>query len=295
MISPNIDAHIDAHTHAYGHEANAPLHAEEMIQKAIECGLATIYLMDHFTFPPGFEDPTPNKTDSISGEKFILLSEEQKRLKELYADKIEILFGAEVDYLPEYIDATREMLTQLPLDFITGSVHYIDTYTDEYGNKINLNIDGRHSWGNIEKTFPTNKEFVQAYYRRVRDMVESGIFHSCSHLDLVKKYNVDPQKFDPDEVWYKEEVEKTLETISNKGMSIEINTSGLYKACHEIYPAEWILIRACELGIPVTIGSDAHKPEDVGRNHKEAIQYAIDAGYKEICKYVNRERVFVQI
>jgi hypothetical protein len=50
------------------------------------------------------------------------------------------------------------------------------------------------------------------------------------------------------------------------GCAIELNTAGLRKDCREIYPSREILQLAFQTGVPITFGSDAHAPEEVGMN-----------------------------
>ena len=52
--------------------------------------------------------------------------------------------------------------------------------------------------------------------------------------------------------------------VAESGVVIEINTAGLYKDVEEIYPAPLFLQLAFEAGVPLTINSDAHAPEEVG-------------------------------
>ena len=51
----------------------------------------------------------------------------------------------------------------------------------------------------------------------------------------------------------------------------EINTAGLRKPVKEIYPAEDFLKICGKERIPIIINSDAHYPEDVGRDFKKPI------------------------
>jgi len=41
--------------------------------------------------------------------------------------------------------------------------------------------------------------------------------------------------------------------------------------------------------VPITFGSDAHAPGEVGMNFAEAIQLAHKAGYKESCRFRQRK------
>jgi len=286
---------IDAHSHAFAHEKNSPMKARENVAKAYAVGLGTYYLMDHFTFPIGFDDPTPFKTDSISQEKYVKLQKVQQQLKFEYQGGLDVFLGAEVDYLPKFVNETKTLLAKFPFDYVTGSVHYIGKYTNSKGEKMTLNIDSTHSWDNILKAFDTAKFFVITYYEYLQKMVKSNLFDNCSHLDLPKKFNENNKYFNSQENWYQAIVQQTLNVIAQSGMSIEINISGKYKPCKEFYPSPEILSKAFRLGIPIIIGSDAHKPEDIGRDNDEAIAYAKTAGYTKICRYVQRTKEFLDI
>ena len=112
--------------------------------------------------------------------------------------------------------------------------------------------------------------------------------------DLVKKYN-DGDLFSGDETWYREAVVNTLNAISRYGMSIEINTAGFDKKCHEAYPSLWILQEARAKSIPLTISSDGHVPEIIGKNLGSAVELAKAAGYDHLTEYERRQRIAVQI
>ena len=45
----------------------------------------------------------------------------------------------------------------------------------------------------------------------------------------------------------------------------------------------------CEAGVPLTFGSDAHKPEEVGKNFDRAMDLAKSAGYSEYLIFKKRQ------
>jgi histidinol-phosphatase (PHP family) len=83
--------------------------------------------------------------------------------------------------------------------------------------------------------------------------------------------------------------------VAESGVAIEINTAGLYKDVEEIYPASDFLQLACEAGVPLTINSDAHAPEEVGRAFRAAVALAKSAGYKEVVRFAGRRRMVVPL
>jgi histidinol-phosphatase (PHP family) len=56
-----------------------------------------------------------------------------------------------------------------------------------------------------------------------------------------------------------------LQTVKDNNMAIEINTSGI-DIRREQFPNRRILAMALDYNIPFVFGSDAHKPEEVGRH-----------------------------
>ena len=52
-----------------------------------------------------------------------------------------------------------------------------------------------------------------------------------------------------------------------------------------------IVRRAAELGVPITFGSDAHAPTEVGTGFAEAVRLAEEAGYTHWCQFDKRKSI----
>jgi histidinol-phosphatase (PHP family) len=59
----------------------------------------------------------------------------------------------------------------------------------------------------------------------------------------------------------------------------------------EIYPAPAFLDLFHAAGVPITLGSDAHSPDEAAFGYDEIIQAARDAGYTEYLRFAARERL----
>jgi histidinol-phosphatase (PHP family) len=59
-------------------------------------------------------------------------------------------------------------------------------------------------------------------------------------------------------------IDTLLQAVSAQSMAVEINSSG-FAIRREQFPNRRILAMALSYNIPFIFGSDAHKPEDVGR------------------------------
>ena len=82
-----------------------------------------------------------------------------------------------------------------------------------------------------------------------------------------------------------------LQAIREAGLTVEVNTRGGHKPCAEIYPAAELLQECFSLGIPVTLGSDAHEAEEIGRDLAAARQLLYRIGYRRLSTFSRRRRI----
>ena len=97
-----------------------------------------------------------------------------------------------------------------------------------------------------------------------------------SHPDLAKKFGFYPS-FDPQPLY-----DRAAEACASAGRMVEVNTSGSYYACKEMFPAPALLAAFCRAGVPCTVGTDAHKPADVARDIEDAYRLMYAAGYRTV-------------
>ncbi|MDD2709537.1 MAG: PHP-associated domain-containing protein [Verrucomicrobiae bacterium] len=83
---------------------------------------------------------------------------------------------------------------------------------------------------------------------------------------------------------------EALAVAAKMGVAVEINTAGLRKPVKEIYPSAAFLRIARELGVPISFGSDAHAPAEVGSGFREAVDLARACGYREYARFEKRRR-----
>ena len=111
-----------------------------------------------------------------------------------------------------------------------------------------------------------------------------------THLDATKHSGYWPPGSQIPEI-----VQPALDRIAAAGMGIELNMSGLIRPCQEIYPSPLILNLARERGIPISFGSDAHGPQEVGRYFEKALKVAKDAGYTQCLRMRGRKKELVPL
>jgi histidinol-phosphatase (PHP family) len=195
--------------------------------------------------------------------------------RERYGDSLVIRAAVEVTYQASREEEIRGFLKGKELDYVIGSVHLVE--------------DGQE-WamvseeGRCERYFAQRsvREAYQPYFAEMRRAVESGLFDLIGHLDLVKRYGV--RCYGPfDLSLFAAEVREILKLAVERGVGLEINTSGLRQAPHETYPGLEVLRWYRELGGRVlTVGSDAHSVEDLGKGIPEALGLAREAGFEAV-------------
>ena len=221
----------------------------------------------------GFSDHAPMDFDPKYRMDFKQMAEYKSwvmNAKSKYADKIDVVFGYEVDYLPGHMDAR---ILDADVDYLIGSVHFIN----EWGFD-NPEFIGQYKHEDIDTIW-------QKYFALIEQMAMSRLFDIVGHIDLIKVF-----KFMPTQDIVKIAM-PTLKAIKEANMVLEVNVAGYRKPCAEPYPSPSILKAAFELGIPITFGSDAHKPEQVGLFREEVERLAKDIGYRECVYFKNREAI----
>jgi histidinol-phosphatase (PHP family) len=184
-----------------------------------------------------------------------------------------VKLGLEVDYRPGLERETHDLLAPYPWDFLLGSVHEIEGHM----------VDSKPDEG-LWKHFPVD-EVWRRYFIALRGAARSGLFDALSHPDLVKIFGRRPS---PDAVFLHHD--ETADAIAAAGgLAIEISTAGLHKPVGELYPARGLLDACHARGIPITTASDAHLPDDVGRDLDQAVDLAQEAGYETVTVFEGRK------
>jgi histidinol-phosphatase (PHP family) len=166
-------------------------------------------------------------------------------------------------------------------DFVLGSVHYA--------------VGMRHTW--VPSYFEQSLDRAfEAYFHQVVGLAAEGDFDVLGHLDLVKRdardfglpYN-GPER-------YADLIRTALRSVIQRGKGIELNTSPLRRGQPDMCPSPQILRWYRELGGEIlTLGSDAHKPGDVGASLGAALDIARSAGFKRLATFEKRQLGWVKI
>jgi len=223
-------------------------------------------------------------------EKYIT---EIKKAKEIWQGKLNVFAGYEMDYIKGKRSALDKDVTDLNLDYIIGSVHYIC-----HKNSENLfTVDGpkEEFEEGLNKEFDNNAEkLMHSYYDAVLEMIEKGGFDILGHADLLKK-NCQGKDYWQQEVETSRQRE-VASAAAKAGIVIEANTGGLNRnKISDLYPSLTFLRIIKEFNIPVIITSDAHKAHDINGNFVNALNILKSAGFNEHVLFkerINRKPVW---
>jgi histidinol-phosphatase (PHP family) len=264
--------YFNYHTHTlYCDGKDTP---EEFIKEAIRLEMTAIGFSSHSPLP--FNNEYSIKANRVEDYKNEVLS-----LQEKYKEQIRVFLALEFDYVPGMSDNFSLLINQLSLDYCIGSVHLIKNKK----TGVLWFIDGpeiNYTHG-VSHVFQNNiKLAVQSYFEQISEMIVSQKPTIIGHIDKIKMHNKG-RYFSEEESWYKDLLTKTLEVASRNGSIIEMNTRGIYKKrCDSYYPGIFALKQICKMNIPVTISSDAHKPNEITLCFPEAINLLKDIGFKKI-------------
>lgn len=257
------------HTHLCHHAEGVPT---DLARRAAELGLEEIGVSEHNPMP---RDDFDNwRMDLGRMDEYLAGLEEARRS----VPGVRILAALEVDYLPGHEEWIRTLAARHPWDYFIGSVHYVDGGWD-IDNPTKLD-----QWRKRD-AFDVWRE----YFERLTAAAGSGLFQIIGHPDLPKKFKFVPTR-DCTPLF-----ERFLDTAAARGVAIEINTAGLRKDCREMYPSPAFLELAAARDVALTFGSDAHRPDEVGMNFREAVELARACGYTHSVRFADRKALRVPL
>ncbi|MGE4031331.1 MAG: PHP domain-containing protein [Thermoleophilia bacterium] len=185
-------------------------------------------------------------------------------------DGLPVLLGVEMDWLADRRDEIAAFLDGRPFDIVLGSVHFID------GRAIDDPTDPDHDRVPLD-------ELWTGYVEQFAAAAGSGLYDVMSHPDLPKVFG---RRIPPalDAL-----LDDAVAAVAEAGVAVECSSAGLRKPVGELYPEPSLLARFHRAGVPVTLSSDAHSPEDVARDYPTAVAALRGAGYETITRFAGRE------
>ena len=268
-----IECHFHNHI-SFDCEPSATLDA--MCASAVRAGVGTLALTNHY------------ELDAILARRLTppdYASEEQELLaaREKYAGRLTILRGIEIGQPYANAEECEKVLRARPYDVVLGSVHILSSGLDFY--------DYRNTSLSDEQYRAMWEDYLGLLLRNA----------SVSPVD-VQTHITYPLRYIPAERRQRitglpgrelEQFEPILRKLVERGVALEINTSTVRRPAAllpEPDPGLILLKRYRELGGELlSMGSDAHRPCDVGAGLREGALLAQEAGFRYLTLFRERK------
>lgn len=273
----------DMHTHSnFSPDAKSSLW--EMCKCAQLAGLTAFAVTDHCDV--NFWDKTADKNIVDfemygSGEYALSSIAEITKLKEQFSN---LVCGIELGQPLQNLEKAELISSDPRLDFIIGSHHMNNGENDFYWIKYDK-LDSCQ----IDK-------LLEDYFLQVLKMCKWGKFDVLGHLTYPLRYICGEYGIDVGISKYDNVIREIFRTLIQNGKGIEINSSGLRQKYGKPFPNFEYIKLYKELGGEIlTIGSDAHCTEDIGKGIKECVQLAENAGFEYVSVFKERKVSFIKI
>lgn len=251
-----VNTHI--HTGFCGHGEGS---VEQHAKAASAAGVSTLAFTEHYPLSSEFD---PLTYLSMAHESLDEYCNSVLHVRDEHPE-MQILLGCELDWLGEKEDRCISSSDLDRFQVILGSVHFIDAWAFD-------DPSHRDQW---EKEGP-DKIWRRYFEIWIEAVLSDKPFTIMAHPDLAKKFNYYPS-FDLKPLY-----EQAAEAMRVSGRMAEVNTSGGYYACSEMFPAPDLLREFYRAGVPCTIGTDAHHPDNIARGLKTGLKLMYDCGYREV-------------
>ena len=279
----------DYHIHCkYSDDSEEDL--EKIIETAINKGIDEICFTDHVDYgikpdKDVFEKMDENaKKDWIKKIGRIDLNvdypnyfKEIEELREKYKDKITIRQGLEFGMQVHTIKDFQKLFDKYKekFDFVILSCHQ---------------VNDKEFWTNEFQKGKSIDEYNAEYYKEIyRVMSRYSDYSILGHLDHIQRYNKTIYPFEKS----REIIVKILKKVIEDNKGIEVNTSSFRYGLKELTPERDILKLYHELGGKIiTIGSDAHKAENVGERIPYIQEELKKIGFTDICTFDKMKPIF---
>ena len=267
----------DCHIHT-SHSGDSKTPMEEMILQGISKGLTTMCFTEHNDFDFPITDIDPKGKFECNADLYF---REFKECQRKYSDRIQLLFGIELGLQPSVIARNKAYIEAHDFDFIIGSSHLcnvIDPSCSEF-------YKGR-----------SEEEAYREYFDSiVENILNFSDFDVYGHLDYVVRYGPNADREYSYEK-YRDILDKILGLLIEKGKGIEINTGGMKRGMRDLHPCTDIIKRYKSLeGEIITVGSDAHIPQNMAAHFERAEAVLKECGFKYYAIFERRTPIFQKL
>jgi len=270
MMRGNTGYPGDYHIHPdFSFDSNGSI--DDFCRAAIARGLTEICFTTHYDTDPVI--PERHRTMKIDGNAVPVNIENMKAYVDAvreahnryYGMGLMVRCGIEIGYYEGCEEETEELFKTYDFHYKLGSVHVVD----------GIDICNEGAMKNAPQKHTLDK-FADLAFEMLTKSSDSGLFDALGHLDMYKKFGT---KYYGDDIGqiHRGRIDRLFESMLRTSTGLEINTSALRRGHSEYYPSMEIINLARKAGVLITsIGSDAHRPEEVAYDFDAASAVAYE-------------------
>jgi histidinol-phosphatase (PHP family) len=271
------DYHV--HTPYCGHAQGKTI---EYIETAIRLGMDEIGFSDHLGRYYLAKNQKKRYWDWGMRERDIArYFSELLDLKETFEDRITVRIGLEIDYIEGAEQLAEEITSRYPFDYLLGSIHCLPVLGWRHLSQY-VKVDPKHVY--------------EAYFDAVKSGIRSHLFQSLAHIDFLWRYVSWP---DATQARLEEYISDSVALAAEEGVCIEINANGfLWSQMEDFrgYDLFNILLGLIKKHKAfITIGSDAHTPELVGKAFPQIFSVLKSKGFENFSVFEQKQRKQVKL
>lgn len=257
----------DSHTHTcFSFDSQAL--PEEVCRAAVARGMPDVALTDHVDLNP-----------LDGGYGYFRPDEHWRGLQDCRArlnGRVRVHIGLECGEPHLFRQELSAITAAHEYDVILGSIHWVGDRPVETA----AFFDGLDF-----------HEGIALYLDELARLAEEGDYDVLAHPDIIRRavfrrYGWAELDWTPHEA----RMRQVLRTVAERGKALEVNTSYRRRGMGPPGPSVQVLrwFRE-EGGRLVTLGSDAHRPEDVGADFGEALELVRAAGFESVAVFRGRK------
>lgn len=266
---------FDSHTHS-DNSSDATHSVMHICERAVAMKITGLCITDHCELRYYEQDQYRRRIEQSLFDV--------KKAKMAFRGRLSLSSGVELSDVLYDRKLTESILRSCPFDFVLLSQHNDkdgeDFYFKDFSNMPQEEID----------------RLMSEYFEYLAQAAKTGMYDSLAHLTYPVRYIEGKYHRDARLEKYDGIIEQIFKAVIENKKALEINTSGMFDGMNQMMPSQKYLRMYRDLGGKyVTVGSDAHVAENVGRGIDEALSMLRRCGYTHFTVFKQRSPLSIRI
>lgn len=272
----------DMHMHSrFSFDAEPDFSPDAVCRAAIEKGICDIAITDHFEANYKTSLDYLTRTSVYDHKQAFA---EIMEAKEKYKDRLNLICGIEIGQANQATDEAISLLNAHDYEFVIGSIHNIRDLGDFYYMDFSSVSDEQIGF------------WLDTYFDELCEIVDvMPRIDTVAHITYIIRYLAFANR-SFDITPYYDKMARLFGKIIRKDIALEVNTSTLWKGLGFSMPDADILklYRECG-GRLITVGSDAHGPQNIGGCVAQGFDILKSCGFDRVLTVRHGQKELIKI